>query len=187
MRFATVALLATAALGLTACNKGPSVDLKNATPAEVAKAMKDSGANRDLVRPGKWASTVSIAALDTSQLPPEIAAKISAEIGKPRTVEACLTSAQVDHPERMLAQVPSGCRYEHYKMAGGEIDGHMICTGAKGSQDMIVKGTYGKDRYAMTVENKATAAPGAPTIGNASSTMKIESHRLGECDSKPAG
>ncbi len=187
MRIVTVALLATAALGLTACNKGPSVDLKNVTPAEVAKAMKDSGANRDLVRPGKWASTVSIAAIDTSQLPPEIAVKINAEIGKPRTVEACLTSEQVDHPERMLAQVPSGCRYEYYKMAGGEIDGHMICTGPAGNQDMTVKGTYGKDRYAMTVANKANAAPGAPTMGNASSTMKIESHRLGECDAKPAG
>ncbi|MEO7813906.1 MAG: DUF3617 domain-containing protein [Sphingomicrobium sp.] len=187
MRLATFALLATASLALSACNKGPSVDLKNVTPAEVAKAMKDSGANRDLVRPGKWASTVSIVAIDTTQLPPKIAAKINAELGKPRTVEACLTDQQVDHPERMLAQVPGGCRYEYYKMSGGKIDGHMVCTGPAGKQETNVTGTYGKDQYAMTVENKANAAPGAPTIGNASSTMKIESHRLGDCDAKPAG
>ena len=187
MRLATFALFAAAALGLTACDKGPSVDLKNVTPAEVAKAMKDSGANLELVRPGKWSSTVSIAAIDTSQLPPEIAAKIKSEIGKPRTVEACLTPEQVDHPERMLAQVPTGCRYEYYKMGGGQIDGHMVCSGAAGNQDMTVKGTYGKDQYALTVANKSSPAPGGPTIGNASSTMKIESHRLGDCDAKPVG
>lgn len=187
MRLVSFALFATAALGLAACNKGPSVDLKNATPAEVSKAMKDSGANRALVRPGKWSSTVSIAAIDTSQLPPEIAAKINAEIGKPRTIEACLTPEQVDHPERMLAQVPTGCRYEYYTMGGGEIDGHMICSGAGGNQDMTVKGTYGKDQYAMTVANKSSASPGGSIIGNASSTMKVSSHRLGDCDAKPAG
>ena len=44
-----------------------------------------------------------------------------------------------------------------------------------------------RSQYAMTVANKANAALGAPTIGNASSTMKVESHRLGDCDAKPAG
>ena len=187
MRLATFALLATVAIGLAACNKGPSVDLKNVTPTEVAKAMKDSGANRALIRPGKWSSSVSIAAIDTSQLPPEIAAKINAQIGKPRTVEACLMPEQIDHPERMLAQVPTGCRYEHYKMGGGEIDGHMTCSGEGGTQDMTVKGTYGKDQYAMTIATKSNAAPGTSIVGNANTTMKVESHRLGDCDARPTG
>ena len=52
MRIFSLALLATTALGLAACDKGPQVDLTNATPAEVAKAMKDSGATRTMVRPG---------------------------------------------------------------------------------------------------------------------------------------
>ena len=186
MRLTTFALLA-ATIALGACNKGPSIDLKNATPAEVAKAMKDSGATRTMVRPGKWSSTVRIAAIDTSQLPPEIAAKINAEIGKPRTVEACLTPEQVDHPERMLAQVPEGCRYEHYTMSGGQIDGKMVCSGPAGNQEMTVQGSYGTDQYAMTVATKSNGAPGASVIGGTSSTMKIESHRLGDCDAKPAG
>ena len=115
----SVMLAAAATFGLAACNRGPSVDLKNATPAEVAKAMKDSGADRLLVRPGNWSSTVTIVALDTAQLPPEVAAAINAQIGKPRTVEACLTEDQVAHPERLLARVPAGCRYETYKMSAG--------------------------------------------------------------------
>jgi len=142
MRLATCLLLASAALGLAACNKGPSVDLKNVTPAEVAKAMAKSGANRAMVRPGKWSSTVSIAEMDTSQFPPDIAARVNAEIGKPRTVEACMTAEEIDHPERMLAQVPAGCRYDHYKMAGGEIDGKLRCSGAAGEQEMTVQRTY---------------------------------------------
>ena len=187
MRIAAATLIATAALGLAACNKGPSIDLKDVTPAEVAKAMKDSGATRAMVRPGKWSSTVSIAAMDTSQLPPALAEKIKAEIGKPRTVEACLTPEEVDHPERMLGEVPASCRYEHYTMSGGQMDGHMICAGAGGNQEMTVKGSYGKDQYKMTIANKSAAAPGAGMIATASNTMNIESHRVGDCDSKPAG
>ncbi len=187
MRLATLTLLATATIGLAACNKGPSVDVANATPAEVAKAMKDSGATRAMVRPGKWSSTVSIAAMDTSQLPPELAAKINAEVGKPRTVEACLTTEEVDHPERMLAQVPASCRYEYYKMSGGKIDGKMRCSGAGANQEMTVQGTYGKDQYSMTIGNKSSAADGAPALAGPSSTMKVESHRIGECDAKPSG
>ena len=129
-------------------------------------------------------STVSISALDTSQLPPDLAARVNAQIGRPRTVEACMTAEEIDHPERMLAQVPAGCRYDHYKMAGGEIDGRLQCTGDAGSQEMIVQGTYGNDRYAMTITNHSNAAAGAPVLAGPNSTMKVESHRLGDCAAK---
>ncbi|MCA1481506.1 hypothetical protein, partial [Bradyrhizobium sp. NBAIM08] len=72
MRFAPIALLATATLGLGACDRGPKIDLTNASPAEVAKAMKDNGATRSLARPGKWSSTVAILEMNNPSLPPEI-------------------------------------------------------------------------------------------------------------------
>ena len=186
MRIVTIVLLSATALGLAACDKGPSLDLKNVTPVELSKAMKDSGANRSLVRPGKWTSTMTIAAMDTSHLPPDMAAKLNEQVGKQRTVEACLTPEQVDHPENMLGQGAAGCRYEHYKMGGGTIDGHMVCSNASGVQDMVVAGNYGKDRYAMTVTTTSKASPGGGGVSG-SSTMKVESKRLGECDAKPAG
>ena len=187
MRFVSSVVLAAAAiLGLAACNQGPSIDLKNATAAEVAKAMKDNGADKLLGRPGKWSSTVKIAAIDTSKLPPQVAAGINAQIGQPRTIEACLTPEQTDHPERMLANVPSGCRYEHYKMGGGAIDGRMVCPDSGPTREMIIRGTYGKDQFAMTVETKAGQSS-APTLAALNTTMKIESHRVGDCDAKPAG
>ena len=187
MQRATLITLGCAAIALSACDRKPSVDLTNATPAEVANAMKESGATRTMVRPGKWSSTVSILEMDTSQLPPEMAERIRAEMSRPRTVEACLTPEEVDHPEKMLAQVPPSCRYEHYKMAGGTVDGKMRCEGPAGTQEMTVQGTYGTDQYAMTITNKSIAAPGAPVAAGLSSKMKIESHRLGDCDSKPQG
>ena len=187
MRLASLALLVTAALGLAACNKGPSVDLKNVTPAEVAKAMLDSGANRALIRPGKWASTVTIAAIDTAQLPPELAAKINAQVGQPRTVETCLTPQQVEHPDQMISPAAAGCRYEHYKMSGGEIDGHMTCSGPGGSQDMVVQGSYGHDQYKMSIATKTSGPAGNATLSGVGTTMKVESHRVADCDAKPAG
>ena len=70
MRLVSLPLLATAILALAACDTGPQVDLTNATPAEVAKAMKDSGATRTMVRPGKWSSTVAILEMNSPGMPP---------------------------------------------------------------------------------------------------------------------
>lgn len=178
-------------LGLlvAACNQGPEVDLKNVTPAEVAKAMNESGATRAMIEPGQWSSTVQVLEMDTSSLPPEMAATIRAETGKPRTVEACLTADQVDHPERMLGQVPPGCRYDHYRMGGGKIDGKMRCPTPIGDQTMAIAGTYGKDRYSLTIDNRGPkapdAAPGKPVAGVMNSKMKLDARRLGDCAAAP--
>ena len=104
-----------------------------------------------------------------------------------RTVEACLTPEEVDHPERMLAQVPASCRYDYYKMSGGKIDGKLRCSGPAGNQEMTIQGTYGKDQYSMLIGNKSSASVGSPILAGPSSKMKVESHRIGNCDSKPAG
>ena len=63
-----------ATVALAACDRGPEVDLTNATPAEVAKAMKDSGATRTMVRPGKWSSTVAVLEMNSPGMPPEMQA-----------------------------------------------------------------------------------------------------------------
>ena len=190
MRFAPIVLLATATLGLAACDRGPKVDLTNASPAEVAKAMKDSGATRTLARPGKWSSTVAILEMNNPALPPEVQQKLQQRVGQPRTVEACLTADQVDNPERMIGAVPASCRYQRYTMGGGKIDGKMRCETNGMVQEMSVAGTYGDDRYSLTIDHKTTvpktAVAGMP-IGNTAMKMKIDSRRIGECDTKQPG
>jgi hypothetical protein len=186
MRLATLAFVIPAVLTASACNRGPSVDVKNATPAEVAEAVKHSGATRAMVRPGKWSSTVQILSIDSPGMPPEVAARMKDSIGKARTVEACLTAEQVDHPERMISHVPPSCRYDHYVMSGGKIDGKLRCASNGAIQEMSLAGTYSPDQYQITMDNRTSAGPGA---GDARMAMKmhIESHRIGECDAKQPG
>jgi hypothetical protein len=186
MRLATLAFLVPAILAVPACNKSPSVDIKNATPAEVANAVRESGASRALVRPGKWASTVAIVDIDAPGMPPEVIAKMTESIGKERTGESCLTADQVDHPERMLHQIPQSCRYDHYLMADGKIDGKLRCDTEGVIREMSLVGTYSTDKYEITVDNRASAPPGS---GDAAMAMKmhIESHRIGDCDAKQPG
>ncbi len=185
MRLVALALLAT--LGLAACDEGPDVDLTNATPAEVAKEMKDSGATRSMVRPGKWSSTVSVLEMNSPGMPPELQAQMKARLGQPRTVEACLTAEQVDNPERMLGNVPATCKYQRYTMGNGKMNGTMRCEQNGMVQQMTVVGTYKDDGYSLTIENKTTVPAGAvagqPT-GDMSMKMKVDSHRLGECGTK---
>ena len=185
MRIFSLALLATTALGLAACDKGPQVDLTNATPAEVAKAIKDSGATRTMVRPGKWSSTVAILEMNSPGMPPEMQAAMKARVGEPRTVEACLTAEQVDNPERMIGAVPASCRYDRYTMGNGKMDGKMRCETNGMVQEMRVAGTYSKDQYSLTIDNKTSAPAGAVAgqpAGAMSIKMKVDSRRLGDCD-----
>ena len=190
MRFVSLTLIATAALALAACDKGPQVDLTNATPAEVAKAMKDSGATRTMVRPGKWSSTVAILEMNSPGMPPEMQQKMKAEIGQPRTVEACLTAEQVDNPERMIGTVPASCRYDRYTMGNGKMNGKMRCETNGMVQEMTVAGTYSDDQYSLTIDNKTSAPAGAVAgqpVGAMSIKMKVDSRRIGECDTRQPG
>ena len=189
MRFVSFALVATFALA--ACDKGPQVDLTNATPAEVAKAMKDSGATRTMVRPGKWSSTVAVLEMNSPGMPPEMQAQMKAQLGQPRTVEACLTADQVDNPERMIGAVPASCRYDRYTMGNGKMSGKMRCETNGMVQEMSVAGTYSDDAYSLTIDNKTTVPQGAVAgqpASNMSMKMKVDSKRLGECDgAQPTG
>ena len=56
-----VCVVATA-LCLVACNKGPTVNVKNATGNEVATAVKQSGVmtSDSMVEPGLWQSKVTV-------------------------------------------------------------------------------------------------------------------------------
>ncbi|MEO7409704.1 MAG: DUF3617 domain-containing protein [Sphingomicrobium sp.] len=189
MRLVPLALLASATLALAACDRGPQVDLTNASPAEVAKAMKDSGATRSMVRPGKWSSTVAILEMNSPGMPPEMQAMMKQRIGQPQTVEACLTADQVDNPERMLGQIPASCRYDRYTMGSGKMDGKLRCDVNGMKQEMSVAGTYSDDQYSLIIDNKTSAPAGAVAgqpAGSMSMKMKVDSRRLGECDGTEA-
>ena len=142
--------------------------------------MKDSGATRSMVRPGKWSSTVAILEMNSPGMPAEMQAMMKQRIGQPQTVEACLTAEDVDNPGRMLGQIPASCRYDRYVMGSGKMDGTLRCDLNGMKQEMTGAGTYSDDQYSLIIDNKtsatASAVAGAPAA-SMSMKMKVDSRR----------
>src|SRR4051794_10719605 len=118
-------VLVMAATALAACNKSPKIDEKNATPAEVAQKVRESGADENMVRPGLWQSKVTIEKFEIPGMPPEVAQRMKSVMaeGKVHDSQTCLTPEDVQKPkEDFFAGKDSACRYEHFTMGGGKID-----------------------------------------------------------------
>ena len=49
---------------LAACNHEPDVDMKNASPEEVAAKMRENSGGDGFVNPGKWQQTVTLLEVD---------------------------------------------------------------------------------------------------------------------------
>ena len=58
-RMRIAVLLIVCALPFAACNKGPQVNEKNASVAEVAQKVRETGGDQAFVRPGRLACSLS--------------------------------------------------------------------------------------------------------------------------------
>src|SRR5688500_14366454 len=65
------AVLLTCVLTLTACNREPEVDARNASVEDVAEQVAEAGGSEVIVRPGKWESRVQIEEFELPGAPPE--------------------------------------------------------------------------------------------------------------------
>jgi hypothetical protein len=166
---------------LAACDKGPDVNVKNASVGEVAEKVREAAGSGSLVEPGKWQSKVTVLEVDMPGMPPQFAQRMKETIGKVQatTTETCLTEADVKKPkEDFFAGRSKNCRYEHFTMSGGTIDAAMTCTAQQGgTMTMTVNGTYASDSYDATM---AMDMAGGRQRGMHMKS-RIESHRLGEC------
>lgn len=179
----SVLLIATGALALGACNKSPKVDAKNATPAEVAQQVRESGADQSMVRPGLWESKVTVEKFEVPGMPPEMASRMKTMMAEnqPHNFQTCLTAEDVKRPkEDFFAGKNNECRYDHFTMGGGKIDAAMHC--GKG-QAMQMAGTYSPDSYQMQTSMTASGDKGDEP-GGMRMQMRVEAHRVGECSAK---
>ena len=64
------------ALPLAACNKGPQINEKNASVAEVAQKVREAAGSQTLIDPGRWETKVSMLDVDIPGLPPQMAAQM---------------------------------------------------------------------------------------------------------------
>lgn len=172
------------ALLVAACNKSPTVDEKNATPTEVAKKVRESGADQSMVRPGLWQSKVTIEKLDMPGMPPEMVGRMKTMMAENRghDFETCLTSEDVQKPkEDFFAGKDNQCRYEHFTMGDGKIDAVMHCGKDAGSSTMKMAGTYSPDSYQMQMATEAGAGDEEHAM---QMQMRVEARRVGECSAK---
>lgn len=177
--------LAVGALALGACNKSPEVKAKNATPAEVAQKMRESGAGQSFVRAGLWQSKVTIEQFEMPGMPPEMASRMKTMMAQNQEhdFETCLTAEDVKKPkEDFFAGKNNECRYDHFTMGGGKIDALMHCGKGGGAQTMQMAGTYSPDAYQMLMSTKVEG--NEKDAQGMQMRMRVESRRVGECSPK---
>ncbi|MBV8908215.1 MAG: DUF3617 domain-containing protein [Sphingomonas sp.] len=174
-------LLAAGLAALTACNKSPTVDAKNATPEEVAKQVRASGVETAFVTPGEWTSKVTIVSMHVPGAPPAMEAQMKGRGSEERNY--CLTPEEAKKPnENFFAGNQNECRYDHFTMGGGKIDAAMRCTHEKMTQLVTFNGSYAPNSYQVAMDSKVVG--GSSEMAGMAMSMRVDAKRVGECSPK---
>ena len=182
MRYSLVVLSLAA---LAACNKGPEINVKNASVGEVAEKVREAGSDGSFVDPGRWETKVSLLDIEVPGMPPQMAQQMKQTMGKlqDNTYATCLTDADVKKPkEDFFAGKNNECRYENFTMGSGKIDAVMHCGKEAGVSTMRMAGTYSPDSYQMLMSTEAETGDEA---GHAlQMQMRVEARRIRGCSAK---
>ena len=179
MRYSLVVLSLAA---LAACNKGPEINVKNASVGEVAEKVREAGSDGSFVDPGRWETKVSLLDIEVPGMPPQMAQQMKQTMGKlqDNTYATCLTDADVKKPkEDFFAGKNRNCRYDHFTMSGGKIDAALSCPG-RGSEGMAmaITGSYSRDSYEATMAMDVSGGPGGQGMKMRSKSV---ARRVGQC------
>ncbi len=176
-----IALMAGMALAaLAACNRQPSVDLRNAKGTDVANAVARSGGAVAFIRPGKWVSTSTVEQASMPGMSPEMTARMNQAMKTSSTHESCVTEADVKKPRAEFFGAQEGCTYERFTMAGGTLDMKMTCKGeGGGTMSMAMAGTYSADHYAAKMTMTGTGM--GPAGQGMTIRTNVDARRVGAC------
>jgi hypothetical protein len=173
------------AAALAACNKGPQVDVKNASVNDVAAAVTQSGVmtSGTMIEPGLWESKITFQDMQMPNLPPSVAAQMKKTMAQhhQQTNSNCVTPDEVKKPkEGFFAGNNKSCHYEHFTMGGGKIDIRMICNVEGSTQTTDMAGTYTPTTYSMDMSSKSAGGH----EGGMAMKMHVDARRIGECSAK---
>jgi len=172
------------ALAMSACNKGPAVELHNATGNQVAKAVVQSGvmSGDTMVRPGLWQSKTIVEEMNMPGIPAQYAAQMKQSIAQHRneTSSHCIKPEDVKKPKEDFFGADKSCKYDHFTMGGGKIDVAMVCHQEESTQKMNVSGSYTPTSYSL--DTSMTGSGGQEN--GMSMKMHVDSQRVGECTGK---
>lgn len=167
-----------ATLVLAGCGEKKTVEVKNASPGDVAAQV----ANADIhLIPGAWETEIRTADFQIEGMPPEAAARMKQAMaqskGAASTVRTCVTPEKAAHPDRDFFKGNKDCKYKDFTLGGGKLSGTMECNGERGSATtMTVNGTYTPDSYAMDMTMKGNDDGRAISMH-----MVATSHHVGDC------
>ncbi len=179
----TMILIAGATV-LASCNKGPEVNVRNATGNQVSEAVKQSGVMTSgaMIEPGLWESKVTIQEMSIPGIPAQYAAKMKQSIAEhqQQASKHCLTEADVKKPKEDFFGADKSCRYDHFTMGGGKIDVAMVCRSDETTQNMNVSGSYTPTSYSIDTSMNGS---GGQQQGM-SMKMHVDANRVGQCTGK---
>lgn len=171
-----------AAAALTACGSGDTVEMENASVADVANEMRKADATEGFVNPGQWKQTATLVDISAPNMPPQIAEAMKKQTGTSQVHEVCLTPEQAKRPrEDFFTGAEKNCRYEHFKWGGGNIDLKLVCAEEGMSRVMNLAGTYKPDSYQMAMTATSTGGPPGQAM---TIKMRVDAQRTGECSAK---
>jgi hypothetical protein len=182
MKFAV--LLIAAVLPLAACNKGPRVDLKNASANEVSQAVKQSGVMTSdaMVEPGLWQSKVTVLDMNIPGIPAQYVEKMKQTMAEHRNHASshCITPADVKKPKEDFFGADKSCRYDHFTMGGGKIDIQMTCKEEGTTLNTNMAGSYTPTSYSIDMSSSGNGGE----QNGMSMKMHVDSNRVGQCTGK---
>lgn len=175
MRGAALGLIMMAAL-LAACDTNPAVEVTNASPEQVANAVRESGLAEDLQKPGKWVMRASLVDIKAPGMPPQQLEAMKQAMGKAAPVERCVTAEDLKQATTLIGRNPAGCTFDRYRLSDGKLDGEARCKMGEMTQRMVMKGTFSSEMTETTLTSELSGGPQPMTM-----TMNVKAQRLGPC------
>jgi hypothetical protein len=169
---------------LAGCNKGPTVELHNATNKDVVQAVAKSGvmASDTMIEPGLWKSNTIVQEMNIPGLSAQYAAQMKQSMAEHRneSTSHCIKAADVRKPKEDFFGADKSCRYDHFTMGGGKIDVAMVCHEEETTRTMNMSGSYTPTSYSIDVSS--TGSGGHENGMNMK--MHVDASRVGECTGK---
>jgi hypothetical protein len=171
---------AIAALGLVAaCSGEKESEAAKGAPASVAEAAKQAEAAGLKPQPGLYKTTITMTGIEIPGMPAEMEGHGA---GLARTLESCLTQAEVDKGfEALLTKGQDGaCRFENFALKDGAFEAVMVCEAQGATTRTAMEGT------ATATSADFTASTGMTFGGGVKGTMTAAAkhERVGDCPAK---
>lgn len=171
-----IAAAAAAALLVGCSGKGEEAASEKVAVKEAAKQVEAQGLKP---QPGLYKTTITMTGLEIPGLPEGMEGHGA---GMTRTLESCLTQAEVDKGfDGLLKKGQDGeCSFEKFALAGGDLDAVMVCDAQGRTSRMEMTGTL----TPTTADMEATTSLAFDGVGEGTMNFTAKHERIGDCPAK---